>query len=422
MPLPVQFNALRSLDYRRFWLGSLASVGGTQLLVLGQGWLVFELSGSPFDLGLLGAAASVPSILMTLFGGVLADRIDKRRLLMTTSMIIAVLLALLAALDATGVVAVWHVLLIAALIGLVSGLDWPARQALFPSLIEREHMMSAVALNSMLWQGTRMIMPAIGGIVIAVSDTAVLFALAAAGFVYMFFVIRALDVAREVRAGGVSLGHFVEGVRFIAASRLFTALIGLTFVNMFFGTSYIQLMPALADLLGASEKGYGVLLSVSGVGSITGTLITGGLQRARRLGWIMLAGIGLFAGALFAFSLITSLAEFIPGAFFAALLFVFLPGVCNSIFLISSMSVLQLSVPDALRGRVMGLHSIAFSLISLGGLFGGAVASATSLPLAVAAGASVVLGTAIWVGVTQTEIRNLDGGVLRDAGGEREPT
>ena len=118
MGIPAQFGALRSYNYRRYWLGSLASIGGTQLLILGKGWLVFELSGSPFHLGLLGAASALPSILVTLFGGVLADRVDKRRLLMITSLSIAALLLLLAALDATEVVAVWHVITIAALISL----------------------------------------------------------------------------------------------------------------------------------------------------------------------------------------------------------------------------------------------------------------------------------------------------------------
>ena len=413
--LGIQLNALRSRAYRRFWLGSLASVGGTQLLVLGQGWLVFELSGSPFDLGLLGAAVAIPSILMTLFGGVFADRLDKRRLLMTTSLIVAGLLVLLSVLDLTGVVVVWHVLVIAGLIGLVSGFDWPARQAVFPSLIDREHMMSAVALNSILWQGTRMIVPAAGGVVIAITDTAVVFIAAAAGFIYMFLVLTSLDIGHVVRARGASVGQFLAGVSFVTNNRLFGGLILLTWVNMFFGTSFIQLMPAFADLLGAGERGFGVLVSTSGIGSITGTVLVGAFQRARRLGWIMLAAILLSASALYGFSLITGFAESIAGVFYVALLFVFLTALFSSVYLITSMTTLQLRVPDSLRGRVMGIHGIGFSLISLGGLFGGAVAAASTLPLAVAAGASVVLLVVIWVGVTQTEIRSLDGRTLEAA-------
>jgi MFS family permease len=411
MPTLVQFAALSSPGYRRFWLGSLASVGGTQLLFLGQGWLVFELSGSPFDLGLLGAAASVPSIIMTLFGGVLADRIDKRKLLMATSLVVAVLLLLLTVLDATGIVTVWQVLVVAALISCVSGLDWPARQAFFPSLIDRQQMMSAVALNSMLWQGSRMILPAIGGLIIAITDTAVVFAAAAAGFFCMFLVLASLNVGHTAPAQGASRAHFMEGVRFIATNQLFAGLIALTFVGMFFGTSFMQLMPAFADLLGTDERGFGALVSISGVGSISGTLIAGGFQHARRLGLIMLGGILLSSSSLYGFGLVTGFAESIPAAFYAALLFIFLMSLFSSIYLITSMTTLQLRVPNALRGRVMGIHGIAFSLISLGGLFGGTVASATSLPLAVVIGASVVLLAAVFVGVTQVEIRRLDGRV-----------
>lgn len=405
----LRMGALGSPLYRRYWFGSLASVGGTQLLFMGQGWLVYELSGSPFDLGLLGAAASIPAILMTLFGGVLADRWDKRRLLLGTSLTVAVLLLILAMLDATGVVEVWHVIIIAGLFGLVSGLEWPSRQAFFPSLIEPEQMMSAVALNSMLWQGSRMIMPAIGGVIIAVSDTWVIFAAGAAGFVAMFLVLLTLEVGQAISSKRVSFQHFVEGMKFIAGTRLFWVLILLTWLSMFFGTSYIQLMPAFAELLGASEEGFGYLVSTSGVGAVTGTLLVIPLQNARRLGRIMLSGTFLFCVTLFGLALVTGFAEQISSAFAWTLLFVFLTNLFSSVFLISSMTVLQMRVPNELRGRVMGLHGIAFSLISLGALFGGTVASAFSPPVALAVGAAIIVLAVAWVAFTQGEIRELDG-------------
>ncbi len=409
MGIPAQFGALRSHNYRRYWLGSLASIGGTQLLILGKGWLVFELSGSPFDLGLLGAASALPAILVTLFGGVLADRVDKRRLLMTTSLSIAALLLLLAVLDATEVVAVWHVIAIAALISLVSGLDWPARLALFPTLIEREQLMSAVALNSMLWQGTRMIVPAIGGVVIAISDTAIIFAAAALGFGFMFYVLTSLDVKHAVRQHGKSLTEFLEGLHFIADHQLFAALILLTMIGMFFGTSFIQLMPVFADLLGSSEKGYGALISASGIGSITGTLVVSAFQKAARLGWILLAGMTLSTCTLLTLGLVTHLAGSISSAFYIALGLMYLIGFFNSTFFISSMTAMQLRVPGGLRGRVMSIHSISFNMISLGALVGGAVAAATTLPTAVAASGSLVLCAIAWVAMTKSEIRNLHG-------------
>jgi MFS family permease len=407
--MQVQLGALHSPLYRRYWLGSLASIGATQLLVLGKGWLVFELSGSPLKLGLLGAAGAIPQILVTLFGGVLADRLNKRKVIMTTSLVISSLLLVLAALDFTGMVEVWHVIVIAALIGLTSGFDWPARQALFPSLIDRKHMMSAVALNSVLWQGTRMVVPAIGGIVIAVSSTAVIFLAAALGFFTMFLVLASFDVVHRVTERGNSLHQFTEGLKFIVTSKLFAVLIPLTWIVTFFGVSFIQLMPVFAEILSVGERGFGFLLSASGVGSVTGTMFIVVVQNTRRLGWLILAG-SLFASlALFGISVVTNYADTIQNAYAIAMCFVFLMSMFNSMYLISSMTVLQMRVPDALRGRVMGIHGITFSLISLGALFGGSVASAYTAPIAVAVGASIVMFAVLSVAATQSEIRNLKG-------------
>ena len=151
-------------------------------MIMAQGWLIFELSGSPMDLGILGAAVSGPAIVVLLFGGILADRFDRRYLLMTTSLITAVLLLVQALLDYFGVVEVWHVLVLGCVIGIVTGFEWPVRQAFFAKLITRDQMMSAVSLNSILWQGSRMILPALAGVLIAASGTALLFALGAVGF------------------------------------------------------------------------------------------------------------------------------------------------------------------------------------------------------------------------------------------------
>ena len=132
----MQFDALNSLPYRRFWLGSIASIGSTQLYFIGMAWLVFELSGSALDLGLLGAATAIPTIVSSLVGGILADRFNRRSILVVTTSLAAILLLLLTILDATGVVLVWHVLVLSGMLGLVQGFDFPARASIFPALIE----------------------------------------------------------------------------------------------------------------------------------------------------------------------------------------------------------------------------------------------------------------------------------------------
>ncbi len=399
-----KYPALGFPLYRRYWLASLASVGATQLITLGQGWLIFELSGSALQLGLLGAAAALPNILMTLAGGVIADRFDKRRIMMATSSIICILLLALAWLDYSGLVQVWHVLAVAALFSLVTGVDWPVRVSLYPNLVSRSAFLSAVALNSFVWQVTRMAMPALGGLIIAATDTWVLFLLSALGFFVMAAVISSIPPQPVQAAGGTAWEQVTEGVLFIHRTPLFRWLILLTFVGMFFSQSYIQIMPAFASMLEGGETAYGYLLSAGGVGSVVGTLLVGGVQSRRHLGRILLGGASLGAITTAAFAALAT-----TGVFFLALGAVFLAAAFASVFMISSMSVMQLAVPDELRGRVMGIHAMGFSLMPLGGLFVGALAEAAGPSTAVILGSGIYLACIIWVAVSRPVVSRLDG-------------
>ncbi|MFU8813728.1 MAG: MFS transporter [Pseudomonadales bacterium] len=405
-----RYPALGFPMFRRYWLASFASVGATQLIILGQGWLIFQLSGSAFQLGVLGAAAAVPNILMTLAGGVIADRFDKRRILMCTSLIITVLLALLAWLDATDRVAVWHVLTIAALFSLISGLDWPVRVSLYPELVSRSAFMSAVALNSFIWQATRMALPAVGGLLIAATDTSVVFALGALGFFVMFAVISTIPIVKAQTAAGSAWDQVREGVSFIWHRQLFRWLILLTFVGMFFSQSINQIMPVFAHLLDAGETGFGYLLSAGGVGSVVGTLLIGGIRRYRRLGLLMLTGAGLGAVTVMIFAALAT-----AGWFVAALLAMFVGALFASVFMISSMTVMQLSVPDRLRGRVMGIQTMGFSLMPLGGLLLGALVEQLGAAPAVWIGSGVYLTVILWVAARKRSVRDLDGRAVSDA-------
>jgi MFS family permease len=405
----MKLDALQSPRYRRFWLGSMASVGATQLYFVGMAWLVFELSGSALNLGLLGVAIAIPTIFATLAGGSLADRTDRRQMLLVTSALAGTALAVLALLDAMGLVTVWQVLLIAALLGLISGFEIPARVSLFPTLVRPEQMMSAVALNSILWQSTRMVLPAIGGVLIAIADTALVFVLCAAGFAVMIFVLTSLEIQHPRADSDRARGGLREAAGFIAQQRLFLLLIGLTWITMFFGTSYVQILPVFSQLLGGGERGYGLLLSATGVGSVTGTVLVGRLQQSRYLGRVMLGGAAAAALSLLGFAAVGSYGITMPGAFAAACACAMLTGLFGSTFLITSMTVLQLKVPDALRGRVMGIHSITFSLIALGGLVMGPLAESFSAPIAVTSGALVVFTSVVTVFLGYPSIRRLDG-------------
>jgi predicted MFS family arabinose efflux permease len=402
-----RYPALGFPLYRRYWTASFASVGATQLITLGQGWLVFELSQSAFQLGVLGAAASLPNILMTLAGGVLADRFDKRRIMLATSLSISLLLAVLAWLDASGRVVVWHVLCIAALFSLITGVDWPARVSMYPRLVDRPAFMSAVALNSFIWQASRMAMPALGGLLIAATDTWVVFALGAAGFLVMFTVVLTLPDQPSEPVAGSALQQVREGIAFIWHTPLFRWLMGLTFVGMFFGQSFNQLMPVFADLLESGETGYGYLLSAGGIGSVAGTLLIGGVHQYPRLGRLML---GAAAAACVTTIVFAALA--LTGIFAIAITAVLLGAIFAAGFNITSMTVLQLSVPDRLRGRVMGIHSMGFSLMAAGALLLGALAERLGAAPAVWLSCSVYLAAIAFVAVRQSVVRDLNGQTL----------
>jgi len=240
------------------------------MLNFGQFWLVFELTESPLYLGYVGAANATSAITLNLFGGVYADKLDKRRLIIITQLITAALIFLLAFLTVTGVVAVWHILAIAFVTGAVNAFDQPARQALYPHLIERSAMVSAVALNSAIWQGTRIFAPAVAGVIIASLGTSSTFFIAGAGFAIMSMVIFWLHVPYIETSTGNALKNMADGLKFIKSDSVFWFLIGMTFFNSFFGMAYISMMPAITvDVLNLGADSQGTLMSIGGIGEIT---------------------------------------------------------------------------------------------------------------------------------------------------------
>ena len=408
-PLITRYPALGFARYRRYWLASMASVGAAQLITLGQGWLIFELSGSALQLGYLGAAAAIPNLLMTLAGGVVADRFNKRIIMLCTSGLTCALLLLLAALDYSGKVQVWQVLAVAGGISLITGLDWPVRVAIFPQLVERRAFVSAVALNSFVWQVTRMAMPALGGLVLAASDTWVIFALGAAGFATMFITMAKLEIADTPKAQTPAspLSQVAQGLTYIWRTRLFRTLLLLTFAGMFLSNSFVQILPVFADLLGAQELGYGLLLSAGGLGSIAGTLVIGTLRSLERPGLAMLAGAIASAGLLMLFAWAAQ-----QGWFYTALFLVFASSATASVFMIASMTMLQLAVPDELRGRVMGIHTMGYSLIPLGGLSLGWLSLEFGSPGAVIISNLLFLLVLVGFGLLDPFVRQLDRAAL----------
>tara|TARA_B100000579_G_C22621087_1_gene751958 strand:+ start:127 stop:828 length:702 start_codon:yes stop_codon:yes gene_type:complete len=224
----------------------------------------------------------------------------------------------------------------------------------------------------------------------------------------MMTVLLTLKVKYDNRINDAPWYEFKEGVIFVLKHRIFRTLIILSWISMFFGTSYIQIMPLFAEMLQSGERGFGLLISATGVGSIIGNLFITRYQTSSKLGIMMLSSAAIAPCCLIGFSVITWILAGEASVFWIACGLAILSSAFSSVFLVSSMTVLQIKVPDAFRGRVMGIHSITFSMISLGGLAAGVLAAQLSAPIAVIMGALVVMSSVIWIIFKDSEIAILD--------------
>ena len=397
--------ALYFTEFRNFWFGLFAAVGGFQVLMFGQFWLIHELTGSPLYLGYVGVANAVPAIILNLLGGVVADKADKKRLIVVTQIMSAALVLLLGLLTSLSLARVWHVMVIAVFAGAVNAFNQPARQALYPHLIDRQALTSAVALNSVVWTGTRIIAPAIAGVLIARMGTASSFYFAFAGMLLFSVVVQRLKVPKiEDGTTGSPAQDLIDGLKFLKNNSIFLFLIGMTFFNSFFGMAYVSQMPVFAkDILQIGADGQGVLLSVSGMGALLMTLWIGLKGNFRHRGLVLIGG-AIMSGlsvTLFALS-----AEHI-GSYRWAVIFMFSIGIFTSTYMISILSSLQLMVPDYMRGRIMGFYGMTWNIMPLGGMYAGALAGLIGTPMAIAIGGLLVIAFAIGPALLNSHVRNI---------------
>ncbi len=397
------FAALRYRNYRLYWIGLLIAIMGWQILTFTQLWLVYELTNSTLYLGAAGGANGAANICFSVFGGVFADRMDRRRLIIFSQCSMVILSLILATLTVTQLVNVWHVLIIAALTGATSAFDTPARQALVPHLIDDpKDIGNAVALASSVWSAARIVGPAVAGVLIAVAGPAPCFYITSAAYgVMVLFMIR-LNVGKMVaprtRAG--LLSDFKEGWSYVLNNSIFFSLIAITFLNSVFGMSFVYLLPVFAkDILSVGSSGYGFLMTASGIGAVCGVITVATIANRGHRGKILLIGSGLFGILLIAFSFSRWYAF--------SLGLIVLMGFFNSLYMTNVLTLLQGLVPDKLRGRVMGIYALTWSLMPLGGMQAGVVANAVGAPLAVTIGGVVVLGFAVFVALSNRLIRNL---------------
>lgn len=358
------------------------------------------MTGSTLRLGLVAAANALPTILFNLFGGVLADRMETRFLLRITAFATTIMLATLAVLIATGTIVLWHVFVLASLSGIVIGIDNPTRQAYFPSLVPPRATKSAVNLNGAMMASASVVMPTIGGLLIAAFGTSTGFFVAAGGYGFMTASTWLIPARKPVIGEARNVfREFSEGVSFIVHTREFAVIIGLSFASMFFVFGYIQILPAFVAEFDGGDSQVGFLFSAAGVGALSGIIVAGRIRPGRRLGWTIL-------GAAFVFSaLVFTAAQ--AQQYALVLVLIAIGHFGNGMFMISSMTALQLRVPDELRGRVMGIYAINQSLAILGGLWAGTMGDILSVRWGVALGPVVVISLIVLIALTQRRITGM---------------
>ena len=387
MALPAGLRALGHRDFRLFWCGQLVSLIGTWMQSVGQSWLVLELTNSPFRLGLIGALQFGPILLFSFVSGAISDRVRKRRLLLGTQAALMLQALTLAALVWSGHVQFWHVALLAALYGLANTLDMPSRQSYIAHLVPRGDLMNAIALNSAVFNGARVVGPAAAGLLVARYGTAAAFLLNGLSFLAVLAALAAIRTEGAPRPGrGLGMrAEIAEGVRYAAGTPRVALVMGLLMVVSLFVANMSVLVPLIArDVLHEGAHGFGLLMASLGVGAVVGALAVAALSVGRPpLG--LLVGPALAAAALL---LVLSTARHfgVAAAVLAAL------GVAQIVFMTSCNTTVQIAVPDELRGRVMGLYALVFAgMTPIGALLMGTVAEHWGVSRACAVGGGVGL-------------------------------
>ncbi|HKV55421.1 MAG TPA: MFS transporter [Candidatus Binataceae bacterium] len=389
--LVAAFRAMRHRNFRLFFGGQLVSLIGTWMQMVAQSWLVLKLTNSSIMLGVVSFASYIPILIVALFAGVVVDHVDRRRLIIGAQALLMLSAFALAALTWTGVVRVEYVIVLAAFNGLVSSFDMPARQAFVVDMVGIDDLPNAIALNSMIFNGARTIGPAIAGVLIALTGTAMCFFLNGVSFLAVIWSLFAMELPRRVirLGGGQMLTRLGEGVRYIWTHRASRTLLLIVALNSGFGVQYSVLVPIFArDILHGGARGYGFLMAAQGVGAVIGAVW---------MAWRSGSSDGLRHNLTFGL-LCGSLAVMVFGASQSMALSLFAQmligaGVINH--MASTNTLLQLFVSDELRGRVMSIYTLSFiGLAPLGALLVGYLGERLSPESAVVICGAISLGCA----------------------------
>jgi MFS family permease len=387
--LPVTLRALRHRNFQLFFAGQLISLVGTWMQSVAQAWLVYRLTGSSLLLGIVGFASQIPIFLLSPLGGTVADRYNRHRVVIGTQATSMILASILAVLTLGRWLTVWEIITLASLLGVVNAFDIPARQAFLVEMVGREDLMNAIALNSSMFNGARVVGPAIAGVLVASIGEGWCFFANAVSFIAVIAGLLMMKLApRKKERHAKMIDHIAEGFQYARRTAPVRGLLLLVGIISLAGVPYTVLMPIFAARIfhgGARELG--ILLGATGVGAVLGALSMASRTGVKGLGRVAALAAGGFGASLiiFAFSrsFVLSVVVLVPVGF----------GLMTQ--MACANTLIQSMVPDRLRGRMMSFYSMMFmGMAPLGALSGGAVANWIGAPWAVAIGGAACLGAA----------------------------
>jgi MFS family permease len=391
-----RLGALSYRNFRFFFFGQGISLIGTWMQSVALGWLVLEITNSPFAVGLNQALRSFGVLLFTLYAGVIVDRVDKRRLIVWTQALQMLEALALAALVWTKTVTVWQVMALAVMFGIVNAFDIPARQAFIAELVRRDDLMNAIALNSSMFNAARIVGPAVAGVLIGAAGVGLCFFLNGVSYIAVIAGLLAIRLAPPPTRGSVPTSAW-EGLRealtFVLRDARLAALVTLVALFSVLGFPFIVLMPVTArDVLHVNAGGYGLLMTAVGVGAMLGALGLALAGRRVRKGLVLLASGAAFGALLVLFAAARS--------FSLAFALLALTGCAMIVTTALANTMLQTLVPDELRGRVMAFYAFVFvGMAPLGAFQAGLVAEHAGAPFSTAmggAGCLVAAAVAAW--------------------------
>ena len=402
MTMPQALGALRYRNFRLYWFAGIgqAAALGMQFLILG--WLVLELTNSPSQLGLVIAIYGAPNLALLMFGGIFADRVDRRWMLFYSQTIVAALIFGVATLTLYQLISIWHIYGIAFILGTIQGVNMPARMAIVPDLVGRDDILNATSLNMAVFNTGRIMGPSLAGWIIqhvgmghALYFNALCYALGCVCLLMMSGV-----ESRSQNKDANMLRDFWAGIRYVASTPIAFTMVGLSFAFGFFGAAYVQVLPAFGkEVLRLNADGAGFLLTVAGIGSLAGNIYLASLGNTKNKNWLLLGMIILFGVSLFFFAL--------SPIYIVSLVLLFFTGVGFTGFISMGTAILQISTPPELRGRMMSLWLIGAAVHYIGAWPLGTVGEYYGWPMSLGGGALLMLGLVMWLGIFRPTLRRL---------------